>query len=61
MSHPTKRGSAALEYVIVSIFAGALALAAISFIGTFVTNKVTWLKEKFGLEEDINLLPDLSD
>ena len=61
MKHKCKRGSTALEYIIVSIFAGALALASISFIGTFVNNKVSWLKEKFSLDEDVDFLPDLTD
>lgn len=45
---PRQRGGAALEYVLVSTFAAALCMAALSFVATTVQEKLKDLATKLG-------------
>lgn len=45
-----KRGSATIEYVIVSTFAAILSVAAITFVGRIVKTKVSTMSDKIGIE-----------
>lgn len=45
-----KRGSATMEYVIVSTFAALLSVAAITFVGRLVKTKVSVMAGKLGME-----------
>ncbi len=49
LRNPT-RGGAAVEYVIVSLFAAVVAIASVTFIGSLVQKKVRDLSAKMGLE-----------
>ena len=44
----SQRGGAALEYILVSTFAAALCMAALSFIGQSVQAKLRDLADKLG-------------
>ncbi len=48
----TTRGSATIEYIIVSTFAAVLSLAGISYVGKLVHQKVDKLAEKTGVSAD---------
>lgn len=45
-----RRGSATMEYVIVSTFAALLSIAAVTFVGRLVKTKVTAMSDKLGVE-----------
>lgn len=45
----SRSGSATIEYVIVSTFAMLLSIAAITFVGTMVKDKVEKISEKAGV------------
>ncbi len=46
----SKKGSATLEYVIVSTFAALLSIAAITFVGKMVKEKVNAMASKVGVD-----------
>jgi hypothetical protein len=48
----TRRGSATMEYVIVSTFAALISIAAITFVGRMVKSKVSLMAEKIGMTPD---------
>lgn len=45
-----KRGSATMEYVIVSTFAALLSIAAITFVGRLVKSRVDKMASKLNME-----------
>ena len=45
-----ERGSATMEYVIVSTFAALLSIAAITFVGRMVKTKVNSMAEKLNMD-----------
>lgn len=45
-----KRGSATMEYVIVSTFAALLSIASITFVGRLVKSRVDHMASKLGVE-----------
>lgn len=54
-----QRGGAALEYVLVSTFAAALCIAALTFVGDAVHDKLEALADKLGSDavpEDLDWL-----
>jgi hypothetical protein len=44
------RGGAAVEYIIVSLFAAVVAIASVGFVGSLVQKKIQDLSQKIGLE-----------
>lgn len=52
--HPGKdcRGGVALEYVVVSVMGAVLAVAAVTFVGRTVREKITTLEEKLDVAID---------
>jgi Flp pilus assembly pilin Flp len=50
VQRPT-RGGAAIEYVIVSLFAAVVAVASVALVGSIVQKKVRDLTTKMGIEE----------
>jgi Flp pilus assembly pilin Flp len=56
-----QRGGAALEYVLVSTFAAALCIAALTFVGNAVHDKLEALGDKLGSDavpDDLDWLGD---
>lgn len=47
---PREAGGAAIEYVLVSSFAAVMALAAISFVGQIIKDKLQAIEQKLGIE-----------
>ena len=47
---PHERGSATMEYVIVSTFAALLSIASITFVGKLVKGRVDHMASKLGVE-----------
>jgi Flp pilus assembly pilin Flp len=47
-----QHGGAAIEYIIVSLFAAVVALAAITYVGKVLKQKVDDIASKMGVESD---------
>lgn len=50
-------GGAALEYIIVSAFAGSLSLIAIGFVTKLTKEKISQMSEALGSDAEVDLSP----
>jgi Flp pilus assembly pilin Flp len=46
----TKKGGAALEYILVSTFAAVVTMGALAFVGTLIKKQLTHMGEKLGAD-----------